>query len=339
LEENKIENKTQPKKSNRGKAVVIILGVLIIAVLLFFILKQTPNKGTVSTADIEKKMTDYVNSEMLQPGYSATVRVLGREGDLYKLEVNLGTQNVTSYTNLDGTLFFPVGYSVNTTSQPTNTDNVDTQAPVVTETPKTAKPTVELFVMSYCPYGIQAEKGMVPTIEALGDSVDFKLRFVYYAMHGKKEVDENIVQYCIQKEEPAKLLPYLTCFNQAGDGAGCANTTLIDSAKLKACYAATDKEFGLNEAYADEASWLAGQYPLFGVDTALNTKYAVGGSPTLIINGVQVDSARDPTSYQKAICNAMTTPSAACSTTLSSASPAPSFGTGTTTGSTTAQCY
>jgi len=49
--------------------------------------------------------------------------------------------------------------------------------------------------MSYCPYGTQIEKGILPVINALGNKIKFSLKFVDYAMHGKKEIDENSRQY------------------------------------------------------------------------------------------------------------------------------------------------
>ena len=84
------------------------------------------------------------------------------------------------------------------------------------EVKKNDKPTVELFVMSHCPYGTQIEKGIIPAIEALGDKVDFNLKFCSYAMHGEQELREELNQYCIQKEQKDKLLPYLKCFLKEG---------------------------------------------------------------------------------------------------------------------------
>ncbi len=45
--------------------------------------------------------------------------------------------------------------------------------------------------MSYCPYGTQAEKGILPVVALLGDKIDFKLRTVHYVLHGDKEDLEN----------------------------------------------------------------------------------------------------------------------------------------------------
>ena len=40
------------------------------------------------------------------------------------------------------------------------------------------KPQVELFVMSFCPFGVQAEEELLPFIEKYGEAVDFNLRFI-----------------------------------------------------------------------------------------------------------------------------------------------------------------
>ena len=45
------------------------------------------------------------------------------------------------------------------------------------------KPQVELFVMSYCPYGVDAEKELLPFFSKHIDEIDFKLRFIV----GKKD--------------------------------------------------------------------------------------------------------------------------------------------------------
>ena len=77
---------------------------------------------------------------------------------------------------------------------------------------KSDKPNVELFVMSHCPFGTQAEKGIIPVVNLLKNKINFSVKFVDYSMHGKSEIDENTLQYCIQKEESKKYIPYLTCF-------------------------------------------------------------------------------------------------------------------------------
>jgi len=188
-----------------------------------------------------------------------------------------------------------------------------------------AVPEVEVFVMSHCPYGTQIEKGILPVIELLGDKVDFELKFCDYAMHGEKELDEQLIQHCIQKEQEDKLLPYLKCFLEAGDGTTCLTELEIDQPQLDACVAATDAEFKVTENFGDQATY-KGRFPTFNVNKEGVDKYGVAGSPTLIINGVKASSGRDSASLLNAICYGFEEKPEECSQTLSSASPSPGFG-------------
>ncbi|MEM3373913.1 MAG: hypothetical protein QXE31_01705 [Candidatus Woesearchaeota archaeon] len=167
---------------------------------------------------------------------------------------------------------------------------------------KKDKPEVQLFVMSHCPFGTQMEKGILPVVELLGNKIDFKVRFVYYAMHGEVEVKEQIRQYCIQKEQSDKYLSYLKCFLEAGETDKCLTQANIDKTKLDTCYEKTDKEFNVMANFNDKTTWLSGRYPLFNIDKQLNEKYGVQGSPTLVVNDVVVETARDPNSLLKTIC-------------------------------------
>ena len=192
---------------------------------------------------------------------------------------------------------------------------------------KSDKPKVELFVMSHCPFGTQAEKGIVPVIKLLKDKIDFKVKFVNYAMHGKQEIDENTLQYCIQKVEPKKYLDYLTCFLEKGDTQGCLEKTGIDKTKVDECIKNADKEYNITKNYEDKSSWAGGRFPKYEVNNEGNLKYKVQGSPTLVINGIVVQpQSRSPEAYLKAICEAFKNPPAECQKVLSNKSYDPGFG-------------
>lgn len=189
-------------------------------------------------------------------------------------------------------------------------------APPAPNVPKADKPTVELFVMSYCPYGLQMEKAYVPAAKLLAGKADLSVKWVDYAMHGLKEVQENLRQYCIQKEQGGKYLDYLSCFVASTNTTACQQQAGIDSAKLQTCYDAADKQFGLTASYNNQSSWLSGQFPQFNIDKALNDKYSVQGSPTLVINGQEVSSSRSSEAVKQAICAAFNTPPTECQTAL-----------------------
>lgn len=199
--------------------------------------------------------------------------------------------------------------------------------------PKTKKPVVELFVMSYCPYGLQMEKAFLPAWELLKNKADISIKYVSYAMHGLKEVQENTRQYCISKEQPAKYSAYLNCFFAAGQNNGqeadykkCLTSAGVNVSSLDSCVAKADKDFGIMAKYNDQASWLSGRYPIYPINQAENDKYGVQGSPTLVINGVQSEAGRTPEAVKQAICAGFSTPPSECNTTLPGTSFQPGFG-------------
>jgi protein-disulfide isomerase len=195
--------------------------------------------------------------------------------------------------------------------------------------PKTDKPQVDLFVMTHCPYGLQEQKAYIPVAELLNKKANMDVKFVSYAMHGKAEVDDNTTEYCIQKEQNDKYLTFLKCFTASanGDTQGCLDQAGINKAKLASCVAATDKQFQITAEYNNQSHWLSGQFPLYNVNKDENDKYGVQGSPTLVINGTQVEVARSPEAIKQAICNAFKNPPADCQKTLSTAQASPGFGT------------
>jgi len=199
--------------------------------------------------------------------------------------------------------------------------------------PKTRKPIIELFVMSYCPYGTQIEKGIIPVIETLKDKIDFEIKFCDYAMHGKKELDEQAKQYCIQKEQNAEYLDYLNCFLKEGNSDQCIEDIGIDNKKLKDCIKSTDNTYKITENYNDRSTW-KGSFPVFNVYAEEVSQYNIQGSPTLVINGVTAKTARDSSSLLDIICAAFSIEPEECSQKLSSTSPTPGFGFSKSTGNT-----
>lgn len=203
--------------------------------------------------------------------------------------------------------------------------------PEPAEVQKSDKPEVEVFVMSHCPYGTQIEKGILPVVELLGDKIDFKVRFVYYAMHGETEIKEETRQYCIQKEQTAKFIPYLSCFLKEGNTEACLAEAEVDEEALNSCVAQADSEFEIIANLEDESKWLSGYYPLFNVDKELNDRYMVQsdrwGSPQLVINGTVIEGAsRDSASLLQYICSAFNNPPEECIQELSSETPSSGFG-------------
>jgi len=200
-------------------------------------------------------------------------------------------------------------------------------------------PRVELFVMSHCPYGLQVEKAILPAVKLLGDRIKFNVRFCNYAMHGKAEIDEELLQYCIQKEQGDKYINYLACFLNEGDTEFCLRNESIDEPALRACISETDKTYAVSENYNDTSKWFMKKYPKIDIDKALNDRYGVKASPTLVVNSKIVeDYERTPAGLLSAICSGFKDRPKDCGKSLPPWTPSLGFGYTYSDGSSMGSC-
>jgi glutaredoxin len=333
IDENKEEKKTVEQKSqgsfmqgliqNKSRIFVSIFALLVLASFGFSYAKKVAADNGVALKDKTEK---YIKDNLVKAGTDLKIDGFQKDGNLYKMTVSVGGQNIVAYVTADGSKFFPQVVELDkkagdqaAAAGATPTANT-APAPVAEVTQKNDVPTVELFVMSQCPYGVQAEKGILPAIAKLGSKINFSVKFVDYTLHGKKEFDENLNQYCIQKEEPAKFNDYLTSYVKGGDAAASVVSAKIDSAKIAACITSTDKQFKLTESFV-----ASGQSP-FNIQKDLNDKYGVQGSPSLVVNGQLIDSARDSATLLKTICSGFSNQPEECKSVLPATNPTPGFG-------------
>jgi hypothetical protein len=309
-----------------------IISVALISLILIPIVKdkEAANNG-LGLEEAKVKTEKFINDILIgDKGDKITVKDASEENGMYKIVVTTTQgQDVETYLTKDGKLFFDRTMNIEEVEKEIQTSK-DGEAATPKEAVKSDKPNVELFVMSHCPYGTQIEKGILPAAEALGDKIDFEIKFVNYAMHGEIELNEELKQHCIKTEESAKFTSYLKCFLEDGNSDRCSKQANINVSKINSCVSATDKKFSVKENFADKATY-KGNYPPFNIYKEDNAKYAVSGSPTLVINGTTVESGRDSASLLAKICSAFNTAPAECSTELSSAQPAPGFGVGAST--------
>ncbi|HJW96551.1 MAG TPA: hypothetical protein VJ485_00115 [archaeon] len=284
------------------------------------------SEGQVKTAqEAGSQAVDYINKYLLQTGFEAKLVSANESNGLYSIELNIsssaGSTIYPSYVTKDGKLLFVSAVDMSVTPE---TAQEDTTQPETSTTPKTDKPNVKMFVMSYCPYGEQAENGLGPAVEAIGlDKVAFEPHFVIYSnyqgggpnycfdneslycsMHGINELREDIRQMVIWKYWPDKWWDYVNKVNaetSTGDieskWKGIATSVGLDSAKIE--------EYFQKEALT-----------LLADEAALNAQYGVRGSPTIMINDVQYSGGRSADAFQSGICAAFNTAPSACGQTL-----------------------
>ena len=277
----------------------------------------------------EERALSFINTVLMSPGTTASIKEVVQENGMFKITVDAGGKEIISYMSGDGEVFFPSVMEID--KMTAEKENGPAAAPVPTpEVTKAEKPVVDLFIMSHCPFGTQMEKGIIPVVKQLGDTIDFNLKFVNYAMHGEKEVKEQLNEYCIARDQNEKILPYLECFlgTDGGDAAGetCLAELEIDRAALTSCAEATDAEFNIIANLEDKESWLNGRFPKFMIYDEENKEYGVQGSPSLVINGAKIQSGRDSASLLTLICSSFEAQPEECEAELSAAAPAAGFG-------------
>jgi len=295
---NKKDNITEKIRENPWMISTFVLGILtLILVVSNFSGNITGN--VISSEEIGDTLLSFYESNGVQGLSLVSVEEVS---GLYQVNFEYQGAVVPLYVTKDGEL---VG-SLNPLGKADAEDSDNTQEPQ--EILKSDKPVVELFVMTHCPYGTQAEKGFLPTIAALGDNVDASVKFVHYFLHEPEET-ETPIQVCIREEQNDKFAPYLACFLEDGDSDRCLTEVNVDTNKLNEC---------IDNGKSDE---------YYEVDSILSENYGVRGSPTLVINGQIVSSARSADAYLKTICSAFNTVPEICETAeLDSANPSAGFG-------------
>ncbi len=290
------------------------------------------------TADEAKaRAEDFINKNLVQGTTASISSVEDYSDSLYKLKVKVGDTDIDSYITKDGAQFFPQAMNIDeiATNGSGGTGNAAAQTPVApANVVKSDKPAVELFVMSHCPYGTQIEKGIVPVMETLKGKADIKIKFVNYIMHGEVEKNDNLVQYCIDKEDNGKYNAFLKCFLKDGNSSNCMNSAGVNVKKVQSCISSADKQYKVTETFNDKSKWTNGSFPPFAVHENENSKYGVQGSPTLVINGQQVESERSPAALLTTICAAFNNKPSECDAKLDTATPGPGFGDSTAANST-----
>ncbi len=290
------------------------ISTITLAILLTVILINGATCGSaIGITEAGQKVLEFANNQGAEAELITTID----NGQLYEVILSIRGQEVPVYVTKDGENLIPS--LIPLTAKVIQDTPPQQQEPAKTEVLKSDKPVAELFIMTHCPYGTQAEKGFVPVLESF-DKADAKIRFVHYFMHQPEET-ETPIQVCIREEQPDKFLPYLREFLKEGISENALATANIDETKMNECVSS-----GKWEEY-------------YNVDKALSESYGVRGSPILVINGAIAQSGRDAASYLSAICSAFNDAPKECGTlTLSSTAPSPMWGWDASGTDTQAQC-
>ena len=149
------------------------------------------------------------------------------------------------------------------------------------------KPEIELFVMAYCSFAVDAEKELLPFLSKYGDAIDFKLRFIaekvddedgelkFTSLRGETELIEDLRQLVISELYADKLFDYLLCRanHLQASWTKCAEEADIDIGRVAR---ETDTE-------ATKQRFLQ--------EIRRTEELGITGSPTLVIDGREISGA------------------------------------------------
>ncbi|MDP2628622.1 MAG: thioredoxin domain-containing protein, partial [Nanoarchaeota archaeon] len=276
-----------------------ILGVLVLILLMNSFLGFSGN--VISEKEAGDNLVSYLSS-VGYPGF--TVKNVESSDGIYKINTLYQGSDVPFYVTPSG---FIIGNNLISILPQENINNRQSSKDI----PKTDKPVVELFIWSYCPYGVQAQAPMAEVVSLLGDSVEFKA-VLYYDGHGAFETQENKIQECIQKIAPEKYWNYASGF-VANIYPKCGQTQDVSCDKTESVKLM--KSLGIDsDAVLSCVNSQGGD--LLSDASARAQALGVTGSPTIVINGVKVDVARDAESIKGAVCSAFNNVPSVCGTQL-----------------------
>jgi glutaredoxin len=204
---------------------------------------------------------------------------------------------------------------------PASSPKPTTSPTPVPEPVKSSRPSTEMFVMSFCPFGVQAENAMDPVVGLLGTKADFKVRYIatvqgttvdsVKSLHGLPEAKEDLRQLCIAKDYPQELWPYLVEVN-----ARCY-PVYKNATQLELCQKNVTATRGIDNQKIETCAGGSEGLALLSADEAITQNYKVTGSPTLIMNGQRYSGLRTAEAFKQGICARFETPPAECSVNLS----------------------
>ncbi|PIU10740.1 hypothetical protein COT27_01525 [Candidatus Kuenenbacteria bacterium CG08_land_8_20_14_0_20_37_23] len=155
----------------------------------------------------------------------------------------------------------------------------------------------DLYVMSQCPYGSQAEDLVYSVIGDFKEYINFNVEYIaadkgdgsFESLHGASEVEGDIYQLCVKKQDPDKFWDYIKCQNKNYQDLklsfeSCAKENGIDYGILKTCADGEDGKRLLSDSIKKSEA------------------VSAAGSPTFYIDGERYAGPRTEINLQRKIC-------------------------------------
>lgn len=323
--------KTERKpKRNVWKIYTAILTVISISLIVNMglqptgeVIEQPDDFNVISADDAAQKALDYINTYVLQGQATAILLETVEESGLYDMKIRVMGRVYDAYVTKDGRLLMLSALDLDQKPE------VPEPQPSQFDAPDAEKPNVKFFVMSFCPFGNQAEEGLGPVFELLGEeNVEWEPHYVIYSnyrgggpqycldeeskycsMHGIQELNQDVRELCIWKYyEHSVWWDFVLKINQQ-----------CDYNNVDTCWEPIAKEFDIDvdkvkKCFDEEAE------DLLTVEVGLNQKYGVSGSPTVLVNDQQYSGGRAPENFKQGVCSGFATQPDECSQILGATS-------------------
>ncbi|MCD6500650.1 hypothetical protein J7K42_01365 [bacterium] len=311
------------KSENKNLIIVVLLVVcgILAGGLVYTQFAPKVKENIISKTEAVNLALTYINENLLPEGIEATStgEIIDDKG-LYKFQVEVAGKKFFSYITKDGKILFPQGIDLEKEVAASPIKEQKESPKTCQDIPKSDKPVLEAFVVSYCPFGTQMERilnEIVKNIPELADNIRIKYMGQIQngkitSMHGEKEAKENLRQICLRDEQKDKFFNYLSCFLREGKSQECLEKVRVNKEKLSQCM--EDSSRGI--VYARE-------------DFESQNNYGVTGSPTLYLNGEKVSEfdfgGRTAEAVKNLLCCGFTTEPEFCSKALSKEKAATGF--------------
>jgi len=296
------------KKLDSGWIPLAVIGIIIIAGA--FYLFGNSNQGYPSAAFVESSALKFVKSELINPAIVTNVSVVGfsQMGSFYNMTLSLTvsgqTQVVALYVSKDGQYIFLQDPMKIETAQ---------SAPATVEN-KSDAPIASVFVMSFCPYGQQAENGLYPVVNLLGSKIKVELRYIvskegtsYVSLHGDNEVNEDVRQLCIAEAYSQQTL--WNYINKVNTDCSLGN--------IETCWLTAAQSAGIDSTTVQQCADTQ-KADLLDKEIAATESLGISSSPTIFINNQDYSGQRSADAFKTAICSAFNTAPSECSSDLNS---------------------
>ncbi len=322
-EEPKKEEKPEEKKSEEPKEVhdkkidltkmirknpwvlsTFVLG-LVVLILLSINLSGGMSGNVVSSTDAGNNLIAYLNKVT---DSEVTLIDVEDEGSMYLATIEFKGEDMPIYVTKDGSYYAPSLVPLKISNSQSSSNNQEKQ-----DIPKSDKPQVELFIWSYCPYGVQAQGPLAEVATLIGSDADIKA-VLYHDGHGEYETQQNKIQACIQEVDKNNYWEYATGFVDT-IYPKCGSSKDIECDKTESI--SLMKSLGIDSSAVMNCVDSDGQ-DLIDADSQRAKEVGVTGSPSLVINDIKVNVARTSEAYKTAICEAFNEAPEECSTTLDS---------------------